>query len=118
MSAGTLVAKVLVQGDLAYRPRESGAPIEGNRPKESRLTLPRQAVALRGLSIVYQALRRKRRPLLRGQPKDIRMSLATTQSVAEIKARNKQLIDEVLKVYPEISMCMTPASPIAASSRT
>ncbi len=29
------------------------------------------------------------------------MSLATTQSVAEIKARNKQLIDEVLKVYPE-----------------
>jgi nitrogenase molybdenum-iron protein alpha chain len=29
------------------------------------------------------------------------MSLATTESVAEIKARNKQLIDEVLKVYPE-----------------
>ena len=29
------------------------------------------------------------------------MSLAATQSVAEIKARNKQLIDEVLKVYPE-----------------
>ncbi|MGY4485036.1 hypothetical protein ACVWWR_004227 [Bradyrhizobium sp. LM3.2] len=29
------------------------------------------------------------------------MSRATTESVAEIKARNKQLIDEVLKVYPE-----------------
>src|SRR3974390_2707346 len=29
------------------------------------------------------------------------MSLATTQSVAEIKARNKELIQEVLKVYPE-----------------
>ena len=29
------------------------------------------------------------------------MSLAKTQSVAEIKARNKELIEEVLKVYPE-----------------
>jgi nitrogenase molybdenum-iron protein alpha chain len=29
------------------------------------------------------------------------MSLAKTESVAEIKARNKELIDEVLKVYPE-----------------
>ena len=29
------------------------------------------------------------------------MSLAQTQSVAEIKARNKELIEEVLKVYPE-----------------
>ncbi|MGY4229902.1 nitrogenase molybdenum-iron protein alpha chain [Bradyrhizobium sp. USDA 4503] len=29
------------------------------------------------------------------------MSLATTQSIADIRARNKQLIEEVLKVYPE-----------------
>ena len=29
------------------------------------------------------------------------MSLATTNSVAEIRARNKELIEEVLKVYPE-----------------
>ncbi|MET4031086.1 hypothetical protein ABIB88_002586 [Bradyrhizobium sp. JR19.8] len=38
---------------------------------------------------------------LRRQSKEICMSRETTQSVAEIKARNKQLIDEVLKVYPE-----------------
>ncbi len=29
------------------------------------------------------------------------MSLSKTQSVAEIKARNKELIQEVLAVYPE-----------------
>ena len=29
------------------------------------------------------------------------MSFAKTQSVAEIKARNKELIEEVLQVYPE-----------------
>ncbi|MGY4186901.1 hypothetical protein ACVI1I_003673 [Bradyrhizobium sp. USDA 4459] len=29
------------------------------------------------------------------------MSLATTRSTAEIRARNKELIEEVLKVYPE-----------------
>jgi len=29
------------------------------------------------------------------------MSLAKTESIAEIKARNKELINEVLQVYPE-----------------
>jgi len=54
------------------------------------------------------------------------MSLAKTESIAEIKARNKELINEVLQVYPEktanggpsISMCMNPASLTAASNPT
>ena len=29
------------------------------------------------------------------------MSLAKTETIAEIKARNKELINEVLQVYPE-----------------
>lgn len=53
------------------------------------------------------------------------MSRATTESVAEIKARNKQLIDEVLKVYPEKTAkrrakhlsVHEAGSPIVASSR-
>ncbi len=54
------------------------------------------------------------------------MSLAKTESVAEIKARNKELIQEVLAVYPEktakrrakhLERSRT-ASPIAASSPT
>ena len=58
---------------------------------------------------------------------DSDMSLAKTQSVEEIKARNKELIDEVLEVYPEktakrrakhLGTFTRTASPIAASSRT
>ena len=53
------------------------------------------------------------------------MSLTKTQSVAEIKARNKELIEEVLEVYPEKTAKRRAkhleryeaASPIAASSR-
>ncbi|MGY2811800.1 sulfur relay (sulfurtransferase) DsrF/TusC family protein [Bradyrhizobium sp. USDA 4506] len=59
--------------------------------------------------------------------KDISMSLATTQSIAEIRARNKELIEEVLKVYPEktarngvpsTSTFTKPASRTAGSSPT
>ena len=64
------------------------------------------------------------RPTIESEEPD--MSLAKTQSVAEIKARNKELIQEVLAVYPEKTAkrrakhlnVHEAASPIAASSRT
>ena len=54
------------------------------------------------------------------------MSFSKTETIAEIKTRNKRLIEEVLKVYPEKTGkrrakhldVTNPANPIAASSPT